>query len=95
VVIGGGYWYLRNPIYVEATNVRNVEPREREIVRKIVREGRSLVRRDDGASAVEYGLLVALIAVIIAGTVMLLGNALSGKFQSACNAVANSTCAPH
>jgi pilus assembly protein Flp/PilA len=53
------------------------------------------MRRDDGASAVEFGLLVALIAVIIAGTVMLLGNALNSKFQSACNAVANSTCAPH
>jgi pilus assembly protein Flp/PilA len=46
-------------------------------------------RRDEGASAVEYGLLVALIAVVIAGTVVLLGNALNSKFQSACTAVAN------
>ena len=29
-------------------------------------------RRDDGASAVEYGLLVALIAVVIAATVVTL-----------------------
>jgi pilus assembly protein Flp/PilA len=38
-------------------------------------------RRDDGASAVEYGLLVALIAVVIAATVALLGGALNTKFQ--------------
>jgi pilus assembly protein Flp/PilA len=50
-------------------------------------------RRDDGASAVEYGLLVALIAVVIAGTVLVLGNALSGKFQDACNKVSGDTCA--
>src|SRR5919205_3191247 len=50
-------------------------------------------RRDDGASAVEYGLLVALIAVVIAGTVVILGNALSDKFKDACNDVAGKTCA--
>jgi pilus assembly protein Flp/PilA len=44
-------------------------------------------RRDEGASAVEYGLLVALIAVVIAGAVIALGSALNGKFQSACKAV--------
>jgi pilus assembly protein Flp/PilA len=44
-------------------------------------------RRDDGASAVEYGLLVALIAVVIATTVVLLGVALSNKFSDACTAV--------
>ena len=38
-------------------------------------------RRDKGASAVEYGLLVALIAVVIAGAVWGLGNALSGRFK--------------
>ncbi len=52
-------------------------------------------RRDDGASAVEYGLLVALIAVVIAGTVLILGNALSDKFKSACEKVSSSAeCAP-
>ena len=46
-------------------------------------------RRDDGASAVEYGLLVALIAVVIAVTVMTLGSKLQQKFDNACAAVAN------
>jgi pilus assembly protein Flp/PilA len=46
-------------------------------------------RRDEGASAVEYGLLVALIAVVIAATVVTLGTTLKSKFDSACGAVAN------
>jgi pilus assembly protein Flp/PilA len=46
-------------------------------------------RRDDGASAVEYGLLVALVAVVIATVVVALGLTLRGKFQEACNAVNN------
>jgi pilus assembly protein Flp/PilA len=46
-------------------------------------------RRDDGASAVEYGLLVALIAVVIAATVVTLGTTLQHKFNQACAAVGN------
>ena len=50
-------------------------------MRNLVRNLRALrKRRDDGASAVEYGLLVALIAVIIAAGVGLLGNALNTRF---------------
>ena len=45
-------------------------------------------RRDEGASAVEYGL-VALIAVVIAATVVTLGTTLKNKFDNACGAVAN------
>jgi pilus assembly protein Flp/PilA len=41
-------------------------------------------RRDEGASAVEYGLLVALIAVVIAAGVTLLGQVLNSIIQSAC-----------
>jgi pilus assembly protein Flp/PilA len=39
------------------------------------------LRNDRGASAVEYGLLVALIAVIIIGAVTLLGGNLATIFQ--------------
>ena len=46
------------------------------------------VRGDQGASAVEYGLLVALIAVIVAGTVWALGGALKTQFSSVCETVA-------
>jgi pilus assembly protein Flp/PilA len=37
---------------------------------------------ESGAAAVEYGLLVALIAVVIIGAVTTLGTTLSAKFNS-------------
>jgi pilus assembly protein Flp/PilA len=39
------------------------------------------LRNDRGASAVEYGLLVALIAVVIIGAVTLLGGNLNSLFE--------------
>jgi pilus assembly protein Flp/PilA len=46
------------------------------------------VRRDDrGASAVEYGLLVFLIALVIIGAVLLLGNNLSSIFNAVATAL--------
>lgn len=38
------------------------------------------MRSDRGATAVEYGLMVALIAVVIIGAVVMLGDNLSGMF---------------
>jgi pilus assembly protein Flp/PilA len=65
-------------------------------VKKFVDRLRSLrKRRDEGASAVEYGLLVALIAVVIAGAVFALGQALNDRFTDAntCVAAADPTAA--
>jgi pilus assembly protein Flp/PilA len=46
------------------------------------------VRRDDtGATAVEYGLIVTLIAVVIIGVVTGIGLALAGKFQTVLNSL--------
>ncbi|MBM4295070.1 MAG: Flp family type IVb pilin [Deltaproteobacteria bacterium] len=42
---------------------------------------------ESGASAVEYGLLVALIAVVIIGAVTALGGAISGQFTAASTAI--------
>lgn len=42
---------------------------------------------DEGATAVEYGLMVALIAVAIIGTVTLLGDELNNLFTSITNAL--------
>ncbi|TGN66179.1 Flp family type IVb pilin [Nocardioides eburneiflavus] len=39
-------------------------------------------REEKGATAVEYGLMVALIAAIIVATVALLGQAILGAFQT-------------
>lgn len=37
---------------------------------------------EDGATAIEYGLIAGLIAVVIIGTVTLLGKEIDGVFQS-------------
>ena len=39
-------------------------------------------REEEGATAVEYGLLVALIAAIIVATVALLGQSILGAFTT-------------
>ncbi|MDI6689324.1 MAG: Flp family type IVb pilin [Actinomycetota bacterium] len=41
----------------------------------------TLLRKDRGATAVEYGIMVALIAVVIIATVALLGNQLVAVFD--------------
>lgn len=46
-----------------------------------------LVREDKGATAVEYGLLVALIAAIIIGVVATLGTQIQGAFQTVVDAL--------
>ena len=46
-------------------------------------------KNEDGASAVEYGLLVAAIAAIIVIIVFALGNIVKGSFQTTCNAIAS------
>lgn len=43
---------------------------------------------DRGASAVEYGLLVAGIAAIVVGTVLLFGGFVDGVFQDSCDDIA-------
>ncbi len=45
------------------------------------------LRNEDGASAVEYGLLVALIAAVIVGAVLLLGETLNGVFNDTNDAI--------
>lgn len=44
-------------------------------------------RNERGASAVEYGLLVALIAVVIIGAVTLLGGNLESIFDTIADAI--------
>ena len=43
--------------------------------------------REEGATAVEYGLMVALIAIVIIAAVVLLGNNLSGLFNKAATSI--------
>lgn len=46
-------------------------------------------RTDDGASAVEYGLLVAGIAALIVVVVFALGGFVKGAFSTTCSALAS------
>ena len=42
---------------------------------------RLLVDEEDGATAIEYGLIAGLVAVVIIGSLTLLGNNLSAIFE--------------
>ena len=46
-------------------------------------------RDDDGASAVEYGLLVAAIAALIVIIVFALGGVIKGVFSKTCDKIAS------
>ncbi|MFZ5453545.1 MAG: Flp family type IVb pilin [Thermodesulfobacteriota bacterium] len=48
---------------------------------------KNFIREEEGASAVEYGLLVALIAVVIIGAVTTLGTNLSSRFTTVATAI--------
>jgi pilus assembly protein Flp/PilA len=47
------------------------------------------VKREEGASAVEYGLLVAAIAALIVIVVFALGGVIKGVFSKTCAAVSS------
>ena len=45
------------------------------------------VRDESGATAIEYGLIAALIAVVVIGAVTAVGTGLSGTFNTVAGAV--------
>lgn len=49
------------------------------------------LREEEGAAAVEYGLLVALIAAVIVAVVATLGSKVKAGFTTVCNALAGGT----
>jgi pilus assembly protein Flp/PilA len=66
-----------------------------------MRAVRRHAKDDTGASAVEYGLLIAAIAAVIVVVVFALGSVVKSKFQKTCNGVnsgdttaASATCGP-
>ncbi len=46
-------------------------------------------RNDEGASAVEYGLLVAGIAAVIVAIVFLLGGVVQDAFEGTCDSISS------
>ena len=59
-------------------------------MRKFATAARKLVRDEQGATMVEYALLVALIAVVVIGAVSLLGSGASTKLNSAAQSISAS-----
>jgi Flp pilus assembly pilin Flp len=49
---------------------------------------RALLRRDRGASAVEYALILVFIAAAVVGIVAYIGNNVAGKFHYSCTQIA-------
>jgi len=47
----------------------------------------SMLRDENGATAIEYGLIAALIAVVIIGAVTVVGTSLSTTFTNVSNAL--------
>ena len=54
-----------------------------------MRNVRRRVKDDEGASAVEYGLLVAAIAAVIVVVVFALGGLVKDKFNKTCNGISS------
>jgi pilus assembly protein Flp/PilA len=49
-------------------------------------------KADEGATAVEYGIMVALIAAIIVGIVYVLGQRVKTGFQDTCDGLPGAAC---
>ena len=54
---------------------------------RIVQAARTFVCGDDGATMVEYGMMVALIAAVCVGIVTTLGTQILGAFTTVSNAL--------
>ena len=49
--------------------------------------GFSVARRDEGQTLVEYGLILALIALVVLGVVAILGGTISNLFSNVASAI--------
>jgi pilus assembly protein Flp/PilA len=70
-----------------AGNVRASQPEESPVLSHLVKDRVLLQNSERGATAVEYGLMVALIAIVIIVAVQLLGSNLSSLFNSVATSV--------
>ncbi len=57
----------------------------------IVSSTRSFLKNEDGVTAIEYGLIAALIAVAVIAVVTTIGTRLNVAFQSICTKLNNNT----
>ena len=54
-------------------------------MKSLIQNVRNFVREEEGATAIEYGLLAALVAVVIIAAVQELGGSLQNTFESVAN----------
>ena len=59
---------------------------------KLVLASRNFLREEEGVTAIEYGLIAALIAVAVIATVFLVGQQLNTVFQSILDCLKGGTC---
>jgi pilus assembly protein Flp/PilA len=51
-------------------------------MKTLINQARAFIKDEEGASAVEYGLLIAGIAVVVMGAIYAIGTSLNTKFTS-------------
>lgn len=57
-------------------------------MKKLINKVGNFLREDDGVTAIEYGLIAALIAIVILVVLTLAGGRLSNKFSQVASALA-------
>ena len=62
-------------------------PEREDMLKALTKFQARMATRDKGATAVEYGLLVALIAAVIVGVVGILGGQVTAAFQTVVDAL--------
>jgi Flp pilus assembly pilin Flp len=67
------------------------QPQPISALRHIASLCRALVRDEDAATMAEYALLIALIAMVVALTLLNIGNAVKTKFSSVSSCLAANT----
>jgi len=63
-------------------------------IRKVA-DAKNAADREEGASAVEYGLLIAAIAAVIIGLVFAVGFFVKAGFQDTCDSLSKNSTATH
>lgn len=58
-------------------------------MKKLQHFGRAFIAEDEGATMIEYGLLAALIAIVVAAVALSLGNSLANRFENVRSCVDN------
>ncbi len=75
------YGRLLRPQMVAAGEPKTNFTKRRSNMKKLTRQIGRFIREEDGATAIEYGLIAALLSVVIIGSVKLTGTNLDAVFN--------------